>query len=156
MSGNQLAYVEFLCTFVVGLLPSEMRKELLSNKHNIDDHVTVSDESFALLILWNIEDTNERINQDHLSDNVSVASFKSYSNNMSKVSGSEGKIGWNERALRKYSEIHRKVEKERNTHNRGDIYTQVHRKMTTDHASKLTKSCKKGKKKFFSLDDDVR
>ena len=60
MSGNQLAYVEFLCTFVVGLLPSEMRKELLSNKHNIDDHVTVSDESFALLVSRAIQTTCPR------------------------------------------------------------------------------------------------
>ena len=154
MSGNPVAYVEFLCMFVVGLLPLDMRRELMSVNHKIDQHVTVSDESFALLILWNIEDTMERMLQDN-SDNLSVASFKSYSNNKSKVSGSEGTVGWNERAIKKYSQIHRKVQQERKKLNRQDIYLPIHRKMTMELGDKSTKRCKNGKKTGFFLDDDV-
>ena len=118
--------------------------------HKIDQHVTVSDESFALLILWNIEDTMERMLQDN-SDNLSVASFKSYSNNKSKVSGSEGNIGWNESALKKYSVMHQKVQQERTKHNQKDIYPMIQKEMTKmDPASKLTKYCKNSKKRLVS------
>ena len=86
--------------------------------------VTVSDECFALLILWNIENTRERILQDHQSESMSVASNEKLSDTVfdwnikSKVSGSEGNIGWNDSALKKYSVMHQKVQQERTKHNR--------------------------------------
>ena len=124
--------------------------------------VTVSDECFALLILWNIENTRERILQDHQSESMSVASNEKLSDTVfdwnikSKVSGSEGNIGWNDSALKKYSVMHQKVQQERTKHNRKDIYPMIHKEMTKmDPTSKSTKYCKNRKKTGIRLDDDV-
>lgn len=156
LSDNLSAYVEFLSTFVVGLLPVDTRKELLSNSNSFNEHVTVSDEAFALLNVWNIEDTFDRVNQE-TSENVSVCdSFKNFSNNRSKVPGSENKVGWNEKALKKYQEVHRKVKEDRKkTKDRTNLYTQVIQNMRTSNGSKSTKNCKKVKKIGFFLGDDV-
>ena len=124
--------------------------------------VTVSNECFALLILWNIENTRERILQDHQSESMSVASNEKLSDTVfdwnikSKVSGSEGNIGWNDSALKKYSVMHQKVQQERTKHNRKDIYPMIHKEMTKmDPTSKSTKYCKNRKKTGIRLDDDV-